>query len=163
MKRKQLFLDMDGVFADFDKGFELSYGMSPSDAREKLSNEDFWGHILGIDNFFRALPVMEGSKQAMKYFQARGYRPVFLTGVPHSDPTVAWQKLRWANSHFKGVPVHCCFSREKSRFCQEGDVLLDDRTEYAGRWIDAGGTFVHFEGNWLRSMGIVDKKMEHKV
>ena len=68
-------------------------------------------------------------------------RPTILTGLPLG----AWaapQKVAWAERHFPGTPVITCMARDKYRYMDKGDVLVDDREQHRDKWEDAGGNFI---------------------
>ena len=139
MVKKQLFLDCDGVLADFDSHFEFKFGMK-SDAYETLhGTSKFWQDIKNCGEFFTDLPLMPDAMEL--YESVKHLRPIILTGTPFGHWSVA-QKLAWRNKHFKGVPMVTCTSKHKRDYCQPGDVLIDDLLKYKHLWEEAGGIFI---------------------
>lgn len=137
--RQQLFLDCDGVLADFDSYFEDSFGMSSEEYELEHGSTVFWQDINRHKDFFFNLPLME---DAMDLYDAvKHLRPIILTGVPIGSWAIS-QKLRWRDKHFKGVPMITCKSKDKRDYCQTGDILVDDLHKYKHLWESAGGTFV---------------------
>lgn len=138
--RNQMFIDCDGVLADFDRHFEDNFGMAPNLYEDRFGSETFWALIEGHKDFFGTAPQMADAFLLMNW--AQHFRPIILTGCPRGDWSVP-QKLRWRNRHFPGVPMVTCLSRDKRDYCQPGDILIDDRMHYADLWTGAGGIFVH--------------------
>jgi hypothetical protein len=137
---KQLFLDCDGVLADFDTGFLALTGMQGQEYEDRFGSKVFWKRIQDSKNYFENLPLMP---DAMELFDAvKHLRPIILTGCPRGD-WAAHQKMRWRDRYFPGVPMVTCLSRNKVDYCQPGDVLVDDFLKHSQRWIDGGGVFVH--------------------
>jgi len=137
---KQLFLDCDGVLADFDTGFQNLTGMQGQEYEDTHGSKAFWKLIQDSPHYFENLPLMEG---AVELYQAvKHLRPIILTGCPRGD-WAAHQKMRWRDKHFPGVPMVTCLSRNKVDYCQPGDVLVDDFLKHSQKWIDGGGIFVH--------------------
>ena len=68
-------------------------------------------------------------------------RPTILTGLPLGT-WAAPQKVAWAERHFPGTPIITCMARDKYRYMEKGDVLVDDREDHRDKWEDAGGIFV---------------------
>ena len=136
----KLFLDCDGVLADFDAGAAKLLGM-PADAfQKKFGNRAFWGRIAKAPNFYGSLPLMP---DAMELFDAvKHLDPIILTGLPRGN-WAADQKMRWAAQHFPGVRMITCMARDKRNHAREGDVLVDDMLKHAHLWEEAGGIFVH--------------------
>ena len=50
-----LFLDLDGVLADFDAGVETLLGMSAAAYEKKRSKRDFWFRLMRADDFYGSL------------------------------------------------------------------------------------------------------------
>jgi beta-phosphoglucomutase-like phosphatase (HAD superfamily) len=139
--KQQLFLDCDGVLADFDTGIVELTGMSGPEFEQTHGSHHFWKTIQQSNKFFENLPLMDG---AMELFNAvKHLRPIILTGCPLGI-WAAQQKLNWRNMNFPGIPMVTCMSRDKVDFCQPGDILIDDMLKHSQRWIDGEGTFVHY-------------------
>lgn len=136
----QLFLDCDGVLADFDNAAECVFGMPPRDAEELCGEARFWEILKAYPGFYRHMPLM---KDARRLFEAvRGFNPIILTGCPAggwAEP----QKRAWAEEYFPGTEIICCRSAEKFHHMQPGDILIDDYTKYQPIWENAGGVFIH--------------------
>lgn len=137
----QVYLDCDGVLADFDKAFMGKFNCCPVSYRQSVGTNRFWEDIqVGAPDFYRSLPLMP---DAMELYNAvRHLRPIILTGCPPGDWSEL-QKIHWARDYFPGVPVIVCPSRDKGDYCHYGDVLIDDRLKYADLWRTEGGVFVH--------------------
>lgn len=137
----QLFLDCDGVLADFDTLAIEIFGQHPREAEARLGTNEFWRLISNYENFYGTLPLMA---DAMRLYRAVAHlRPIILTGCPAggwSQP----QKIAWAARHFPGTPIITCRSKEKFLHLRHpGDILVDDYLKYQHLWEEAGGIFVH--------------------
>lgn len=138
---KQLFLDLDGVLADFDKAASLLFRQPPREAEKALGTAEFWRRVRRQRRFYRDLPLLP---DAMNLYNAvRHLHPIILTGVPVGG----WaedQKIEWVAEHFPGVNIITCRAREKFMHMRHfGDVLVDDYLKYKEAWEQAGGVFVH--------------------
>ncbi len=140
MAQPKLFLDCDGVLADFDAGVRLVLGgMTPAQYEERHSRREFWKRLATTPDFYAGLPLMP---DARALFDAVAHlRPTILTGLPIGN-WAAPQKVAWAAEHFPGVPIITCLARDKYRYMEAGDVLVDDRAQHRAKWEDAGGLFV---------------------
>jgi hypothetical protein len=135
-----LFLDCDGVLADFDAGVKRLLGMSPAAFQARHSGREFWKRLARAPNFYGELEEMP---DAQKLFRAvKHLNPTILTGLPLGR-WAAPQKERWAATHFPGVPIITTMAREKHLHMEPGDVLVDDRDKHRDLWENAGGVFVH--------------------
>lgn len=135
-----VFLDCDGVLADFDAGAKQAFGMSPAEFERRFGLKRFWGELASLNNFFGELPLMP---DAMELYEAvRHLEPIILTGLPRGN----WaepQKRLWATRYFPGVEVITTSAALKREHCRPGDALVDDREKYRPLWEQAGGIFIH--------------------
>jgi hypothetical protein len=137
---RQLYLDCDGVLADFDKGATAILGMPPRAFEKRHGLGRFWSRLASAPDFYFSLPLLPG---AMELFEAvRHLNPVILTGLPQGN-WAADQKVRWAAQHFPGTRIITTMARNKRDHAQPGDVLVDDQLRHAHLWEEMGGIFVH--------------------
>lgn len=138
--RRQLYLDCDGVLADFDRRATEILGMSPERFEKRHGLGAYWKRLTAAPDFFGSLPLMPDAMEL--YAAVKHLKPLILTGLPRG----AWaepQKRRWAARHFPGVPVITTSAALKREHCHPGDVLVDDKDRYRDLWEQAGGVFVH--------------------
>ena len=137
---RQLYLDCDGVLADFDKGATALLGLPPRAFEKKYGLGRFWAKLAKSPDFYFSLPLMA---DAMTLFDAvKHLRPVILTGLPRGN-WAADQKVRWAALHFPGTKIITTMARDKRDHGKEGDVLVDDQVRHRHLWEEMGGIFVH--------------------
>jgi hypothetical protein len=94
---RQLYLDADGVLADFEAAVELVLGESAKDYQKRHGIPAFWAAVAKSSDFFARAPLMP---DALTLFEAvRHLDPIILTGLPRGD-WAAPQKAKWASEHF---------------------------------------------------------------
>ena len=132
----RLFVDLDGVLADFDRGVKLVTGKRP----EELSVKAMWRALSKASDFYGTLEFMHDAQILWDY--CKPYDPTILTGLPLGS----WapdQKRRWvARMLGPDVPIITCMSRDKPKYSGPGHVLIDDRVGIKEGWERAGGTFI---------------------
>ena len=136
----KVFLDCDGVLADFDAGAAQAFGMSLTEFERRFGMKRFWNKLASLDDFFGDLPLLPDARDL--YEAVRHLEPIILTGLPRGN----WaepQKRRWAQRHFPDVPVITTSAALKREHCRPGDALVDDREKYRSLWEQAGGVFIH--------------------
>jgi hypothetical protein len=149
--RRQIYLDCDGVLADFDKGAQAILGLPPAVFEKRHGASAFWKRLAAAPDFFASL---EPLPDAMELYEAvRHKTPIILTGLPRgkwAEP----QKRRWAERHFPGVPVIATMAALKREHCHPGDALVDDRDKHRRLWEGAGGVFIHHKdaGSSIRGL-----------
>lgn len=159
----QVFLDCDGVLADFDGLAGEVFGLPPrkNDGRsweKQLGTERFWADLRSYEGFYAKLPLMP---DALELFDAVAHlSPIILTGLPFGD----WaepQKREWGAKNFPHTKMICCMSADKRNHMKPGDVLVDDYLKYRNLWEEAGGVFIHHTSaassiQQLREVGILE-------
>ena len=136
----ELFLDCDGVLADFDAGAEQLLGMKPAAFQKRYGNGLFWKRLANAPGFYATLPQMPDAQ--LLFAAVKHLRPTILTGLPMGN-WAAPQKVKWAAEHFPGVPIITCMARDKHKYMKAGDVLVDDRENHRAAYEDAGVIFIH--------------------
>jgi 5'(3')-deoxyribonucleotidase len=140
MNIRRLFIDLDGVLADFDSHYHECFGVRLD--RNGSEPPDLWQNVRARGDWFRSLPVMPDARvlwEAVAYL-----RPTILTGLSAEKyPAGEAEKRAWVAEHFGAdVPVIVCRSRHKAKHGQSGDVLVDDWKKYRHLWEEMGGVFV---------------------
>ena len=143
MADRQLYLDCDGVLADFDRGAEKILGLPPRVYQDRHGAGRFWARLAQHHDFFGSLPLMPGATEL--FAAVRHLHPIILTGLPRGNWAAA-QKVRWAEQHFPGTKIITTLAADKRDHCSHGDVLLDDTLKYRHLWEGAGGIFIHYQG-----------------
>lgn len=137
---RQLFLDCDGVLANFDAYAEEIFGLPPRKFEDQHGAKRFWCDLQSHEGFYTKLPPMP---DALELFAAVEHlNPIILTGLPLGD----WaepQKREWGAKHFPRTKMICCMSADKRNHMKPGDILVDDFLKYKHLWEEAGGTFIH--------------------
>ncbi len=137
----RLFLDCDGVLADFDAYATEVLGAPPRAFEARHGRREFWKRIAGHPDFFARLPLMPDARELWE--AVAHLHPVILTGTPLGN-WAAPQKMRWAAEHFPEARMITTMARAKRDHMEApGDVLVDDTLTYRHLWEEAGGVFVH--------------------
>lgn len=133
----KIFLDLDGVMADFDGAFPKVFGLD----HKGMADEAMWEKINGHPSFFRDLPPMPG---ALEFFERiKHLDPIILTACPKTNyKNAATQKIAWVREHLsKDVLVMPVMGgSNKPLFMHaEGDILIDDFERNCLAWAAHGG------------------------
>jgi hypothetical protein len=130
---------MDGVLADFDKGYEQAFGVRPN----KLSDDVVWEQVRAYKDFYRMLPPMPDLQELWVF--ARNHNPIILTGVPSDAkvPEAQGNKEAWVRFHLgSSIEVRCVRSSEKCLHAKPGDILVDDWEKHKPKWLAVGGIWI---------------------
>ena len=156
--KPQLFLDCDGVLANFDKRAEEIVGMLPREFEHLNGASKFWKKIYSEEDFFFSLEPMPDAFELVE--AVRHLNPIILTGKPKSLKKSEEQKLRWRDKYFSDLDMIVCFSEDKIKHAKPGDVIVDDWPKYRQIWIDGGGVWIdHYTAEQsiaeLKKMGML--------
>ena len=138
----RVFVDLDGVLADFDGGAKKLFGMSAKDYQELHGAAVMWKKLAAEPNFYGELELIEGAEEMLDEIWQIASVTQILTGLPvgkWAEP----QKRDWcADKLGNRFPVICCMTRDKWQFCTPGEVLIDDRESMRLDGEGAGGHFI---------------------
>ena len=134
----RLFLDLDGVLADFNRHYHDCFGVWPDAALDNVN----WLAVAGWEDFYLGIPPMPDYQVLWQW--SLPHSPSILTGIPHSvERQATANKRAWVERWLHPMPpVFTCRSRDKARYCSPGDILVDDRERYRPLWEAAGGIWI---------------------
>ena len=137
----ELYLDLDGVFADFDRGFFDISGRWP----HQVEKNTLWKIINSCDDFFFRLKLCENAEHLWVY--CKQYNPKFLTGLP-AKKNGREQKQNWVAKQFGDewetivIP-----KKEKQHHSGPNKALVDDTVVNLDQWVQKGGHGIHHTGD----------------
>jgi hypothetical protein len=147
----KVYLDMDGVLADFDKRFKDISGMEPKAFEDKYGTKAFWD-LIDEENkisFWVGIPTMPGAADLVDAVKDYNYE---LLTSPSAKKQSYLGKILWVRNHnslFGGKP-RINFKKAKEKHLvkpqlAKTDILIDDREDTIGRWNAAGGTGIVYQ------------------
>jgi 5'(3')-deoxyribonucleotidase len=155
-----LYLDMDGVVADFDEYAARTLGLPPSSG---IYPDQVWYNLASNARLYRDLVKTPYADELVNNCRAicavQGWSLMFLTAVPKGNdvPWAFYDKVVWAQNYFPGIPVMFGpFSKDKWQHCKPGDILIDDRKSNIAEWRAAGGRPILHEGNIKSTLAALD-------
>jgi hypothetical protein len=154
----KVYLDVDGVFADFDKKIaEIAPG------HLRMSNE-IWEPISKVPNFFATLELMHESLELINIL--KDYDLEFLTALPRPTGllyTADSDKRHWLREHVsKTIPINTVEGGvNKVRWLKEhpGSILIDDYQRNIDLWEEHGGIGILF----TTVPATIDKLIKRKI
>jgi 5'(3')-deoxyribonucleotidase len=160
---KTIYLDMDGVVADFDSFATevIGYSVGP----DTMYPKEDWMKLLNEQRLYFKLPVYPEAKSFVTEIQELSldynFDLKFLTAIPHGNdiPWAFSDKIYWAKKYFPGIPVWFGpYSADKQKYADPTNILIDDRESNIEEWSEAGGIAIHHIGdhaNTLRRLKLI--------
>lgn len=155
-KMPHLYLDMDGVQADFFGAWAKYQGLNhykeipnPEDAINKLAHSS----PEQVYNFFFDLDLLPGGLKIIQWLHQHKI-PFTVLSAPLRGPYAEASKQAkrdWLDKYNPGTSNNAIFTSAKYKYAKNGDninVLVDDFGKYLTAWTNAGGIAIkHEDGN----------------
>lgn len=140
-----VYLDMDGVLADFDKFVLDNMGRKFVHADGPGADLDMWNFLKSVDHMYLHLEPTPYCQELVDAAFSLGAKVEILTAIPRrvEMPDALQDKIDWARNHI-GPHVKVNFgpySSDKWKHAKPGDVLIDDRASNIQEWINKGNGF----------------------
>ena len=135
-----VYVDMDGVVADFEGAVRDKLGLSMDDKKAKV-----WGKIKHhndtVEPWFYSLPKMSDADVLWEFVTGNFDNVEILTASGSTPRDAAGQKRAWIGDHFGyDVKVNVVgAASEKQAFAHGNACLIDDRHKALTPFINAGG------------------------
>ncbi len=160
-----IFIDMDGVVADFDGYAHRTLGIE-SKPGFRFDQNDWYKLRQHSDRIYSIIPVLPNAYELvskLKEFREQyGVELRFLTAIPKENDMgwAFWDKMEWACKHFPGIPVWFGpYSTDKQHHHKPGDILIDDRVSNIEQW---PGHAIHYLGDHNFSLNTIEQILEGK-
>ena len=151
----KIYVDMDGVLANFEKRFEDLAGMGADEYKDEYGIKEFWNLIDEKHkvSFWRGIEPMVDADKLIDFVSKYDYE--LLTAPSVKKQSVIGKSL-WVKDKtgqlFPTLPkVNYKFAKDKHLIkpkLTEFDILIDDRQDTIDRWNRAGGTgILHTSAN----------------
>ena len=151
-----LFLDMDGVQADFFGAWSKRSGVDHWKAiNNKESEIEELAHSSGdqVYNFFYELEPLSGGMEVIRWLKDNKIPYTVLSAPlrgPFKDASVQAKK-DWLDKYHPGTSGSAIFTANKYKHAMDGgrpNVLVDDYGKYLNAWSGAGGIAVKHEDQY---------------
>lgn len=141
-KVNTIYVDMDGVVADFDAFVLENLGRTFSHIVGPKGDSEMWDFLKSVDRLYYILKPTSYAQELMEMVAATGANVEFLTAIPRrtSIPGAELDKRQWVQEVFgdKFKMNIGPFSGDKWKWAKPGDVLIDDRADNIEDWITKG-------------------------
>jgi hypothetical protein len=155
-KIKCVYLDMDGVIADFEKRYIELFGIAPQEA-EKNKKFDHYFEMFIANDGFADLPLMEGAAEGLEYLRKANVLTQMLTSSSDEKrhDAVSRQKKLWLEKHgITFYPIIVPGKKLKQNYAEPDCILIDDMEINIEQWRAKGGIGI-LHKDWHTTMAIL--------
>tara|TARA_B100000614_G_scaffold240387_1_gene240690 strand:- start:1557 stop:3722 length:2166 start_codon:yes stop_codon:yes gene_type:complete len=161
-----IYLDMDGVVANFDKRFEDLSGLLPNDFVDKYGKNAFWDLIDEKHkvSFWRGIEIMPGAKKLVDFVSKYPYEMLTAPSVKKQSVIGKglWITDKVGTLYPSRPKVTYRPAKEKHNVkskLTKFDILIDDKKSTIDSWDAKGGTAIFYQNadqviNDLKKLGL---------
>jgi len=156
-KISMIYLDMDGVIADFVKRYKEMYRMEPKDAEKKKEFDKFFNEFIKT-NQFATLDLMPGAMEGLTFLRKHLTVPTQILSSTANEErydAISNQKLIWLQTH--GITFSANFvpgKKHKYKYAGPDKIIIDDTESVIDDWRKAGGIGI-LHKDWVTTLAIL--------
>ena len=142
---EKIYLDMDGVIADFNKKYRQLYKIYPHEADTYKVFDKFFNQFIESREFAK-LDLMPDTMELIEYLRSLPIPTEILssTSSEKRDAPIREQKLEWLKNHGIDFPVILVpGKRHKKNYSNTNSLLIDDTEQNINQWREVGGVAIH--------------------
>lgn len=139
IKKYNLYVDMDGVLADFHKKAEKLIG----NPLNKETKKEFWKKLKSLSkeefmDFWENLDWMPNGKKL--WTSVAKYDPIILSSPGFSLASdIEKAKMKWIDKNLHPKPNKIIFEVDKTKYANPNSILIDDLSKNIDPWKSKGG------------------------
>jgi beta-phosphoglucomutase-like phosphatase (HAD superfamily) len=144
---KNIYLDMDGVIADFDKRYIELFNITTKQSERDKKWVQFFDKFIE-ERHFATLDLMPEAIELMDYLKSTGIPIIILssTSSENRDDKIRPQKMEWLKKHKIDFPVILVpGARLKKDYATPDSILIDDTSKNIDDWRREGGIGILYE------------------
>ena len=155
-KITKIYLDMDGVIADFNKRYKELYKIEPKEADTYKTFDKFFTMFIA-ERQFAKLDLMPDAMELINYLRSLKIPTEILssTSSEKRDAEIREQKIEWLKNHNIQFPVNLVpGKRFKRDFSNSNSLLIDDTSQNIDQWrVEDGIGILHTDA--ITTIGIL--------
>lgn len=146
-KFDKIYIDMDGVLADFDQHFINLFGVHPELYEDDVGTLRYWETVYEQPDFFSTIPTFAHYFLLVKTCLQHADKVVILSSPSRvNKPLCMIEKRKWVDYHL-GRNFPAIFESDKHKYAGKHRLLIDDSWNKCIKWEEQGGVAWHFEAD----------------
>ena len=153
MKKAEVYLDMDGVLADFFTEYAKLAGIESGNYRDipPAKTDPTLNKMVGTD-FFARLPKLRNADQLVSMVvKLYGHYHICSSPLRGDHENSEAQKKVWIQKHLNPQPKDIVITPNKAKWAKQSDgtpnILIDDRGSNISAWEAAGGIGIKYQAD----------------
>jgi len=139
-----IYLDMDGVIADFEKRYLELYGVTPASTRNNKEFGGFFDKFIEGNNF-TTLDLMPDAMDLVRALR-NALPPTQIlssTASPNRHEAISKQKIEWLETQGIDFQRNLVPGKElKKKYARTDTLIIDDTESIIDDWRAAGGVAI---------------------
>ena len=162
MKKPEVYVDMDGVIADFFTEYAKLAGIESGNYRDipPAKTDPTLNKMVGTD-FFARLPKIPSADQLISMV-VKLYGHYHICSSPlrgDFENSEKWKRV-WIEKHLNPQPKDIIITPNKAKYAKQADgtpnILIDDRGSNISAWEQAGGIGIKYQADEDSLQKVVD-------
>jgi len=151
-----IYLDMDGVIADFVKRYKEIFNMEPRQAEKQARFNHFFEQFIKTQQF-ATLDKMPGTDMGINYLRKLNVPTQILSSTARQETydDISKQKMIWLHTH--GISFNPIFVPGKDlkyKYANPNSIIIDDTESVIDDWKKAGGIGI-LHKDWPTTISIL--------
>jgi hypothetical protein len=155
-KITKIYLDMDGVIADFNTEYIRQHGIHPRQAEKEKKFEPYFRQMIEAGGFEK-LPLMHDAHLGLDYLKRIPITTEILSSTAREEVhnVIQGQKIRWLKKHnIDFNPILVPGKRYKKEYARPDTLLIDDTEVNIKQFREAGGHAIYHK-DWVTTLAIL--------
>jgi hypothetical protein len=152
-----IYLDLDGVVADFVKRYKELYRMEPREAEKKKEFNKFFDEFIATGQF-ATLDLMPDAMEGLIFLRKHLTVPTQILSSTANEErydAISKQKMIWLQTHgITFTPNFVPGKKHKHKFAGPDKIIIDDTESVINDWIKAGGIGI-LHKDWPSTLAIL--------
>lgn len=150
----EVFLDMDGVLADFFAEYAVLAGLPAGSSYRDIppaKSDPTLNKMVGTDFFYRLPKFSTADSIVSLVVKIFGHYNICSSPLRGDHENSGVQKTRWIQEHLNPQPRHIYIESRKEKHAVQPDgtpnILIDDRKDNIIKWEAAGGVGIKYQAD----------------
>lgn len=141
MKIDKIYVDMDGVIANFNEAYKKRFNMFPHETRDRQEFYGLFETFIAEDGFYK-LDLMPDARRLLDFLDILNIPKEILSSTARDQfhSVISPQKARWLTTHNIAYKQNFVPGKKhKYKYATPNSIIIDDTLSVIDDWNKAGG------------------------